>query len=185
MGAPYRGIEVPIEWTQWPFAPRCIDPSKASSSVDIVSPFGVAHVYLFIRQEIERQHGTTILEKFYVITYRDKRSSCDAIYGGGYTLDDAIRNAEATWNEEVDIALKAIGLSPNDFKFRFCPKCFLGEIQSRECMYCPIQVGETEMISPIEYIRRHRDEILRVLDDLSPEITWAKTTGHAIIREVR
>ena len=172
---------LPREWTlDW--EPACVNPDAAESSVDFVLPGGYTHVYLFLRKTDE------VYERWYVITFRNSYvHRCEEIYGYGRTLDDALRLAENTWKKETEYAMRALGISEDEFVNKFCRDCreragavwmsvrVIGPgqivrvpMRVVECMYC---------WDPFSMIYDKKDDILRMLDELSPTIQDLKRMG--------
>ena len=158
---------LPHEWTLTPWAPMCIDPTGAESSVDIGLFVGYTHVYLFLRRR-----GNSF-ERWYVITYRNPiYHNCELIYGYGRTLDDALKMAKNKWGNEYQSALFALGVTEDEFNNRICISCEVSPNQWVECMYCQ---------DPFEDIERNKDEIVKTLDDLSSTVRELKRIGAQIV----
>ena len=103
-------------------------------------------------------------ERWYVITFIDDRHylPCEAIYGIGRTIDEALSMAEKRWEEEGDQAQNALGVSDEEMSV-FCTDCDIGKFP--ECIYCD---------DPFYEIERRKDQIVKSLDELSLELEWAR-----------
>ena len=154
---------LPHEWTLSPWAPTCVDATKAESSVDVGEFAGYVHVFLFLRKK------RNTFERWYVITYRNPVfHNCEIIYGFGTSLDDALKMAKNKWEVERQSALYALGVSEEEFSNRFCAACEVSPHQWVECIYCN---------NPFDDVEENKDEIVKTLDDLSPTIRELKRTG--------
>ena len=153
----------PWEWE----GERCVNPSEAESSVDVVTFTGVAHVYLFLWEK--REGEKRVYEKWYIVTYRNNwYDDCDVVYGYGRTLDEALAKAELKWDAEFRQALNALGVDDETFYGEFCVDCEFEPWQHQECTYC---------YYPFEEFEDKEEEVEKTLQDLSPTIQDLKRRG--------
>lgn len=160
------------EWMKWtiPGYPQCIDVTEAVASYSAKTDHGYASVFVM---KIGREYMWMAAAGFnvktvdvYIVTYRNPRSPkykipvhplyCDMIYGIGADLDEALEMAKRKWANEVEAALRALGIDGLRFYNEFCKTCDVE--RQLECVYCE---------DPFKVLEERKDEIAEQLQEMS------------------